>query len=671
MKALAVPMLLSFLSVGCAELDGANGAKPAWIESLSDWLFPELPQLGGEIAALEKEIARLPSPAATNSTGSIGFTTVATTEMEDHWVELDLGRPEPVDRVVLVPTLIKGADGDIPGYGFPVRFTLVGFDGDGKRITLMDQTAVDYVNPRQFPVSVKCPEETKLRGIRLTATVPWSGGGPYLLSLSEIMLLRGNLNLASQAEVSSSSSREYLTTWSRRRLIDMTTPLGLPAIPNIPDQIGWHSLPSEKTFARKSFTVDLGRSWPLEMVRLIPCSRPGFQSLNQYGFPSRFFVEISEDPDFSISRRIGDFTDAARPTPGQNLTEIHAGGTSARYVRMTATQLRNRNEDFAFAMAEVQAYSGDVNRALGAKVIAEESLDEPGWSRAALTDGYSSTGKLLELPQWIDGLEHTRKLIARRESALERREEVRAKAERTIVAASLGGGSGMALLAIGMVWRNQRRRRADREQLRERLARDLHDELGSNLGSIALIASFADLADAGEMRTDLAKIEKVARESVDSMRDMVSLLNGKRDDDRSDWLNIIAEAAKRTILNAKLELRIRHDQIPRDPNLEVRRGIYLFCKEVLHNANRHSEATRISLEIIPTREGLHIEITDNGRGYDQTSVGGGHGIGNLRERAAMMKGRISIRSAPGEGTTVILDVPQNRRWTDRPQPKRP
>lgn len=671
MKTLPVPILLSFLSAGCSEPDAAGGAKPVWIESLSDRLFPELPVLGREIAALEKEITRLPSPAAANSTGSTGFTTVGTTEMEDLWVELDLGREEPVDRVVLIPTLLRGADGDIPGYGFPIRFLLAGYDSEGKRVTLMDQTKADFPNPGQFPVAVRCPVGSKLKGLRLTATVPWSCGGPYVLSLSEIMLLRGNLNVAARAEVTSVSSREYLMTWSRHRLIDMVTPLGLPVGSEVPGQIGWHSLPSEKGFVRKSFTVDLGRSWPLEMVRLVPCYRPGFQSQNQYGFPSRFFVEISDDPDFSKSRRIGDFTNAPRPTPGQNLTEFPAGGTAARYVRMTATQLRNRNEDFAFAMAEVQAYSDGENRALGAKVIAEESLDEPGWSRAALTDGYSSTGNLLELPQWIDGLERARQLIARRDIAVELRAKLHARAERTIVGTSVGGGSGMALLALGMAWRNQRRRRADREELRERLARDLHDELGSNLGSIALIASFADQADAGEMRADLAKIEKVARESADSMRDMVSLLSGKGGGDRSDWLHVIAESAKRTVLNAELELHICHDLIPRDPNIEVRREIYLFCKEVLHNAQRHSSAKHVSLGISPTLGGIRIAITDDGRGYDPTSADGGYGLGNLRERAAIMKGRISIQSAPDEGTTVILEIPRNRRWTERPKTNRP
>lgn len=442
MKAFQSLLILAFLAAGCAEPASPPAGRHGWIAKLSALFFPDLSKLGAEIAALEKEISRLPSPAAANSTGSTGFMTVGTTAREDHWVSLDLPKAVRVERVVLAPTLLKGAEGDVPAYGFPVRFLLEGYGENGGRITLLDQTAADFPNPGPFPVAVNCPEGTMLTGLRLTATVPWSDGGPHLLSLSEIMLLHGNLNLARNAQISSSSSREYHPTWSRRGLIDMVTPLGLPVNREIPDEVGWQSLPSEKAWTRKSFTVDLGRSWSLETIRLVPCYRPGFQSQNQYGFPSRYFMEASDDPGFAESTRFADFTQESMRIPGQNLREFEAGGVTARYLRMTATNLRNRNEDFAFAMAEVQAYSGGRNRALGAEVIAEENLDEPGWSRAALTDGFSSTGRLLELPLWIDGLEKARHLIALRDSAVERRAKLHTRAEQTIVASSVGGGSG-------------------------------------------------------------------------------------------------------------------------------------------------------------------------------------------------------------------------------------
>jgi signal transduction histidine kinase len=205
----------------------------------------------------------------------------------------------------------------------------------------------------------------------------------------------------------------------------------------------------------------------------------------------------------------------------------------------------------------------------------------------------------------------------------------------------------------------------DRERHRERLARDLHDELGSNLGSIALISSFADQEDAAQMRLDLAEIEMAARESADSMRDMVSLLGGKRGGPAADWLNVMTGLAERLLRGVELECRLPAAPLTWEPNLETRREIYLFCKEVLHNAAKHGHPSHLKFHLSPTSGGLRIEITDDGCGFDPDAVESGHGLGNLRERAAMMKAETRLSSSPGNGTRVVLDVPRGRRWKKR------
>ena len=214
-------------------------------------------------------------------------------------------------------------------------------------------------------------------------------------------------------------------------------------------------------------------------------------------------------------------------------------------------------------------------------------------------------------------------------------------------------------------WRGRRNRVLDRERHRERLARDLHDELGSNLGSIALISSLAGQEEAPQMRLDLAEIERVARESADSMRDMVSLLGAKRGGDAADWLKVMAGLAQRLMRGVELECRLPTAPLLWEPNIEARRELYLFCKEVLHNAARHARPAHVKFHLSPTAEGLRIEIADDGIGFVPEDVCSGHGLGNLRERAAMMKGRTTLTSAPGAGTTLVLDVPRGRRWTKR------
>ena len=287
---------------------------------------------------------------------------------------------------------------------------------------------------------------------------------------------------------------------------------------------------------------------------------------------------------------------------------------------MTATRLRNRTGDYVFALGELQAYAGDENVAKGAEVTATELPGDPEWRREGLTDGMARGGVLLELPDWIRQLEQRSLLEKRRKILVQRRAEVFTRAEHMLVGASVCGAGGIVLMAGLFSWRGHRERVLDRERHRERLARDLHDELGSNLGSIALISSFAAQEDAAQMRLDLAEIERVARESADSMRDMVSLLGGRRGGVAADWLNVMTGLAERLMRGVELECRLPTSPLAWDPNLETRRELYLFCKEVLHNSARHGRPAHVEFHLSPTPSGLRIEITDDGCGFDPESV---------------------------------------------------
>lgn len=86
---------------------------------------------------------------------------------------------------------------------------------------------------------------------------------------------------------------------------------------------------------------------------------------------------------------------------------------------------------------------------------------------------------------------------------------------------------------------------------------------------------------------------------------------------------------------------------------------------MLHNAVKHGHPTHLKLHLSPTPKGLRIEIADDGCGFRPELVRSGYGLGNLRERAAMMRAKMNLTSSVGSGTTVILDVPRSRRWTKR------
>ncbi len=639
--------------------------NPAWVERLAFWAAPELKALRHQVVAIDRQLAELPVPANVNSGNRTGYQSAGKAEDEDLWVELEFPAPVRVDSVVLVPLLAKGSSGQVPGFGFPMRFAVEGVNQEGNAIILMDETGGNFPNPGIYPVSVAGPAGILLQRIRLTATEPWQSSGPPVLALAEMLVLDGNRNVAAQGKVKSSSSREIPPSWSRYNLTDMMTPLGLPLAPSGSKIMGWHGPIASSVNQELSVTVDLGRPAMLDEIRLLPAWRSNMAWDSYYGFPSRFKIEAALDESFANPLMIHDQTKVSLQSPGQNLQCFPGPPSPVRYLRATATRLRDRTGDFTFALGELQAYAGDVNAAKGAQVTSVDSLENDEWSRPGLTDGQSKGGLVLELPDWFRKLELRRVLEKERDQMVLRRSRLFTQAEHGLVTASVCGASGIVLMAGLFSWRGHRNRVLDRERHRERLARDLHDELGSNLGSIALISSLAGQEEAPQMRLDLAEIERVARESADSMRDMVSLLGAKRGGDAADWLKVMAGLAQRMMRGVELECRLPTVPLLWQPNIETRRELYLFCKEVLHNVARHARATHVKFHLSPTDEGLRIEIADDGIGFVPDHVTSGHGLGNLRERAAMMKGRMTLTSAPGAGTSVVLDVPRGRRWTKR------
>jgi signal transduction histidine kinase len=644
----------------------ARGAEnPAWVERLAFWAAPELRRLGDEIDGLQRSLSGLSSVAGVNSGNRTGYQSAGNSDGQDMWVKIELVNASPVDSVVLVPLLARGSSGDVAGFGFPKRFILEGTDWEGKNVILMDETAEDYPNPGLYPVSAACPPGTILRSVRLMVVEPWRKTGPPVLAMSEILLLDGNRNVTSGAKVTSATAREIPPTWSRSNLVDMMMPIGLPLAPGGSEILGWHGPVATSMNQQISVTVDLGKSIKLDEIRLFPAWRRSMGWDTYYGFPSRFKIEGSADAAFGRPVMIHDQTNLSLLSPGQNIQRFSGPDSPVRFVRMTATRLRDRSGDFTFALGELQAYAGNVNVAVGARVIADASLENSEWSRAGLTDNSSKGETILELPEWFRSLERRRILETQLAGKTQLRSQLFTRAEHTLVTASICGASGIALMAGLFSWRGQRQRGLDRERHRERLARDLHDELGSNLGSIALISSLAGQEGADQMRLDLAEIERVARESADSMRDMVSLLGGKRGGVAADWLNVMTGLAERLMRGAELECRLPTSPLIWEPNLETRREIYLFCKEVLHNAAKHGHPSRLKFHLSPTSAGLRMEISDDGCGFEPDGLRSGHGLGNLRERAAMMRGHMTLETAPGAGTSVILDIPRGRRWTKR------
>ncbi len=162
--------------------------------------------------------------------------------------------------------------------------------------------------------------------------------------------------------------------------------------------LGYHSAIMPAQNETKWVQIDLGEVLPIDEVTLVPAHvvygghpGPGF------GFPPNFKVEVCDTPDFASPRVLVDHTSQPLPHPGDEPVRVAAAGVAGRYVRVTATRLWQRTNDWIFALAEVQVRSGPTNVALSKEVTALDSIEAPpSWATVNLVDGYGSEQALVD-----------------------------------------------------------------------------------------------------------------------------------------------------------------------------------------------------------------------------------------------------------------------------------
>ncbi len=221
----------------------------------------------------------------------------------------------------------------------------------------------------------------------------------------------------------------------------------------------------------------------------------------------------------------------------------------------------------------------------------------------------------------------------------------------------------VVVLALGLVgWTGYRMRIAvllTRERERLRIAMDLHDELGSGLGSIRILSSLISKdALPVESRRDLAsQVEHTAGELHGSLQGLVGTLRpkGTRVDSLVDAIRhkcAVLFADGETAVSVSLGTGVEDIDLP----LAIRTDVERFATEALHNAARHSGATTIRITLKRHGSLLSLTVQDDGCGFDTSVAKRGLGLESMGHRAERMGGHLSI-SSTGRGTRITLDFP--------------
>ena len=197
---------------------------------------------------------------------------------------------------------------------------------------------------------------------------------------------------------------------------------------------------------------------------------------------------------------------------------------------------------------------------------------------------------------------------------------------------------------------------------RDRIGRDLHDGIIQSLYAVGL--SLEDVPDLmAEAPAEATERVDVAIESINlAIRDIRNFIYGLRPEsvDGNQVVAGLAALAEEVRHGGLVDVVAELDP-EGDPGLDADSGAELLnlVREALSNAVRHGQARTISIELKPTGVGSTLVITDDGAGFDPARQvrAGHHGLANMRARASAVGGRFEIRSAPGEGTRVVVELP--------------
>lgn len=221
------------------------------------------------------------------------------------------------------------------------------------------------------------------------------------------------------------------------------------------------------------------------------------------------------------------------------------------------------------------------------------------------------------------------------------------------------------LLVIGLLVINRNRavdkarRLIELEKMRNHIARDLHDDMGSALSSIHIMSKVA-LENGGErqqVNEQLKKIHENSGSVLENMSDIVWTINPVNDTlervlfkmnefaaDIFEPLNI-AYTFNQTV-------NFQHVKL----GLQTRKDLYLVFKEAVNNAAKYSRCTRVSIDVSENDRQIEMQINDDGIGFDRHAVKSGNGLKNMEERASQINAALTISSGHGKGTSIILKL---------------
>ena len=624
-----------------------------------------LADLERRLVALDHELNQLASLSLLSGVGSVGYRSqVHTSPTDPESIRIDLGNEATIDQIVLVPTLWRDTKTGFRADGFPREFRIIaGTTSDPVGTVLASYGPTSRLLPRIAPIVVSCPG-TVASWVRVETMVmsPRAWDGKYIFQLAEILVFSGEENVAlrNPVQISSPEGTGGLG-WDKEYMVDGFVPYLMDAAEG---EQSLAFLSKTNIGGQPAITFDLGESLPLDRIHyhVTDLSDTVPQSISDgFGVPRQFVLEGADQPDFSDAVRLVEYKLESTYDVGPIIMRRFPVRT-CRHVRLIAVEpfinTLEADQGTQFGAAEIELFSNGHNVVLANLTQTNFSADSPWRSLSSLTDGRNLYGKILPVREWLNQLARRHDLETER-PVITRELDLRHLRQKTNLNRLGWLAVILAAVIVSIILIERIRRMRQIARIRERLAADLHDELGANLHTIGLLSDLA--ADAGDSPTEMATLYRRIRSETErsgiAVRHCSDMLSAKGL--YTDILADMQRASNRIMARLEHKILIIGEEYLKALPPRTRADLFLFYKECLVNISRHSGATRYTTELRAETDRVQMKISDTGRGLDISEKDGVPA--SLKRRAKLLGAKVRVTNPPEGGTCIQLNL-KTRKW---------
>lgn len=195
------------------------------------------------------------------------------------------------------------------------------------------------------------------------------------------------------------------------------------------------------------------------------------------------------------------------------------------------------------------------------------------------------------------------------------------------------------------------------EETLKKISLEIHDNIGQMLTLAKLNLNTINLEDKVHCSEKINDSKEVLGKAIQDLRDIAKTMNT----DSITRMGIVSAINTELQLVHKstgIKTTLYCDKAPNDMDSQVELILFRIVQEAIHNIIKHAQATHMEVRITREEDLLKLAIEDNGVGFDSTAPGnGGSGLANIESRCKLIHADLEIKSAPGAGTVISLQLP--------------